>query len=118
MTRVESRGLPAFTAWDAPEAVAEAIDEHGGVIVEGLADESTIEAICGELLPYLDQVPFSEGYFMGKHTKRTSRLIRKSPTPRRLITHPLVLEVVGRLVAGHCHNFQLHSTVAIRDSSR
>ena len=42
--------------------------------------------------------------FAGRRTRRTGGLIARSPICRELVAHPLVLDVVGR-VLGHATNF-------------
>lgn len=106
--------IPTFDAYGAPEAIADAIANEGVAVIHGVAEDTLVEGLARELEPYLERVPFSNGYFMGRRTKRTSRLIAKSPTSRSLALHPLVLEIVDRLLRDHCYNVQLHSTTAIR----
>lgn len=106
--------IPRFDAYAAPEAIAGAILSEGVAAIHGVAEDAVVDGLQRELEPYLDSVPFSEGYFMGRRTKRTGRLIAKSPTSRALVTHSLVSEVVGRVLHDHCYSVQLHSTMAIR----
>jgi ectoine hydroxylase-related dioxygenase (phytanoyl-CoA dioxygenase family) len=114
LTPLAAPALPTFEATDAPEAVAGALAERGGAIVRAAAAASLLAQLEAELTPYLDAVAFSRGHFMGRRTKRTGRLIAKSRAARELVRHPLVLEVVERLLGPHCHNVQLHATMAIR----
>ena len=114
MKAADSTKIPRFDAYGAPEAIAGAIASDGVAIVHGVAEDTLVENLARELEPYLERVPFSNGYFMGRLTKRTSRLIAKSPTSRTLLLHPLVMEIVERLLGEHCYNVQLHSTMAIR----
>ena len=50
--------------------------------------------------------------FSGHNTRRTGGLIARSVTSRSLVTHPLVLGVVGG-VLGHATAYQLHLTQVI-----
>jgi ectoine hydroxylase-related dioxygenase (phytanoyl-CoA dioxygenase family) len=114
VTLEASAEIPRFDPYSAPEAIADAIASAGVSIVHRLAVDTVVNGLERELDPYLESVPFSDGYFMGRRTKRTSRLIVKSPTSRTLVVHPLVMEVVGRVLREHCYSDQLHSTMAIR----
>jgi ectoine hydroxylase-related dioxygenase (phytanoyl-CoA dioxygenase family) len=104
--------IPRFDAQANPEKVAEALAEAGCAIVERLAPPAQLAAARRELEPYLDATPFGGDEFAGRRTRRTGGLIARSPVCRELVTHPLVLDVVGR-VLGHATNFQLHLTQLI-----
>ena len=94
--------------------VVGALREHGGVVVRGLVDDALLCRIDAELRPLLERVPYAEGSFTGRHTRRTARLIAKSPASRELAQHPLVLGAASALFSGGCYDFQLASTSAIQ----
>jgi ectoine hydroxylase-related dioxygenase (phytanoyl-CoA dioxygenase family) len=104
--------IPRFDAQVKPEQVAEALAEFGCAIVERLAPPAQLAEGRRELEPYLDVTPLGGDEFAGRRTRRTGALIARSPVCRELVTHPLVLDVVGR-VLGHATNFQLHLTQLI-----
>ncbi len=94
--------------------LARALREEGGAVVRGLIDEAMVRAVGDELRPYLAATPHSEGSFTGYRTRRTARLIAKSPTCRELVAHPLVLGAVAELFRDGCYHLQLASTSAIQ----
>ena len=84
----------------------------GAVIVEDLADISTIDAIAGEMAPHIGATPTGFDEFSGVATRRSGALIARSPASHGLIQHPLVLEVAGSLL-DRARTFQLHLTQTI-----
>lgn len=106
--------IPRFNSNASVESVTKAVQDQGCAIIERLVSTSLMDAIAAELNPYLDQVAPSSGSFAGRKTRRTSRLVVKSPSSRELLLHPLVLGAVGELLAGECYDFQLHATHASR----
>jgi hypothetical protein len=92
--------------------VSELLGEHGCVVVEELVPASLVDAVLDELAPFLGATPPGPDDFSGTRTRRTGSLIARSPTARRLIAHPLVLETTG-LVLAQATSFQLHVTQVI-----
>jgi hypothetical protein len=84
----------------------------GAVIVEGLADLSTIDAITDEMTPHIGATPTGFDEFSGAATRRSGALIARSPASHALIQHPLVLQVAGSLL-DRARAFQLHLTQTI-----
>ena len=85
-----------FQPSDGSEAVAAAVQQDGGAIIEGLVSEETMDRIQREIAPWLEQLPFGSGEAAGMRTRRLGGLVARSPTARKLITHPLVLEIGNR----------------------
>ena len=104
--------IPRFDRQVKPDEVAAALAEAGCAVVEHLAPAALLAAVRGELAPHLDATPLGVDAFAGRRTRRTGALIARSPAARELVTHPLVLDVVGR-VLGHATNYQLHLTQLI-----
>jgi hypothetical protein len=96
----------------------EILRRDGAVIIDGLADEATIDAVAREMAPYIAATPYGSDGFSGRTTKRTGALIARSRTSHQLIQHPLVLDVVGRLL-DRATTYQLHltQTIAIEPGS-
>ncbi len=92
--------------------VAAALQRDGCAIVEHLVAPAVLERVRQELGPYVEATPLGPDDFAGHHTRRTGALIARSPTGRDIVTHPLVLEAVGGLLA-HATTFQLHLTQLI-----
>jgi ectoine hydroxylase-related dioxygenase (phytanoyl-CoA dioxygenase family) len=96
---------------DAAEA-HEILERDGAVILERLVDPELVSRVRTELEPYIADTPAGSDDFAGRRTRRTGALIARSPSSHELIRHPLVLDVVGRLLA-RASNHQLHLTQTI-----
>ena len=84
---------------DAAAAAADlaAIEDRGYVVIERAVGPDVLEAIRGELAPYLDGG--RESYrgrndFEGFSTNRVYGLLAKAPTEATLVTHPRVLAIL------------------------
>jgi hypothetical protein len=95
-----------------PEEAAALVGRDGAVIVDGVADETLLDRIEGELRPYLDATPAGPDDFSGNRTRRTGSLIARSVSCRELVLHPLALGA-ARTLLGHATNIQVHLTQAI-----
>jgi ectoine hydroxylase-related dioxygenase (phytanoyl-CoA dioxygenase family) len=100
------------------EALHEALEHDGVVVIEGLSRAGTMCQIKRELAPWLEGPirggSIANNAFTGMATLRTSALVRKSAGCRELVMHPLVLEVLDRVLGPQCSRFQLSFTQAIR----
>jgi hypothetical protein len=94
------------------EDVAAALDRDGVVIVDDLADPSTMDRIGEELQPHMDATPVGPDDFSGRSTRRTGGLIARSATARDVVMHPIVLDTVST-VLDHATGFHLHLTQVI-----
>ena len=97
---------------DGPERVAEVLARDGCAVVDRVVEPEVLDRVAAEMAPFCEATPSGPDTFSGRHTRRTGGLIARSPTARGLITHPLVLGSVGR-VLGHATSFQLHLTQII-----
>jgi hypothetical protein len=101
--------LPATTDVD---AVTEALERDGAVIVDDVLDQAACDQLADELAPSLAATPGGPDDFSGRNTRRFGALIARSPSCRDLVMHPLALATAGAWLA-HATNFQLHVTQAI-----
>lgn len=104
--------IPRFDRSASAEDVAAGMAQAGCAIVERLVEPAQMDAVRRELAPWLDATPVGSDAFAGKRTRRTGGLVARSPSCRDFVAHPLVLEVVGRVLA-HASNFHLHLTQVI-----
>ena len=95
-----------------PETVAEIIKRDGAVIVDALVSPETMDAAVAELKPFVDATKFGPDEFSGRRTKRTGRLVARSPLCREFVTNPLVLAVTKNVLS-QATSFQLHLTQVI-----
>ncbi len=94
------------------EEVVTALREHGYAIVDDLASQEQMDRLAAEMAPYVDRTGYGDDNFLGKKTRRTGALIRRSPAARELVMNPLVLGTVGRFLE-KSSAFQLHLTQII-----
>ena len=104
--------LTHFEASAAATEPIEVLRRDGALIVDGLADVSTIDAIASEMATHVEATPTGADVFSGVHTKRTGALIARSESSHALIEHPLILEVAADLL-DRARTYQLHLTQII-----
>jgi hypothetical protein len=89
-----------------------ALRENGYVIVDNLASNELIDRIAKEMSLYVGDTKYSADNFLGRKTKRTGRMISRSPAARELIMNDTVLET-ARLFLAKSTTFRLHLTQVI-----
>jgi len=104
--------IPRFEASASAESIAAGLADAGCAIVERLVPAARLDDARRELAPYIEATPTGADDFGGKRTRRTGGLVARSPVCRELVAHPLVQNVVGRVLA-HATNYQLHLTQVI-----
>ncbi len=91
----------------AHDAMAEALLEHGYIVIEDLAPDLTARAFA-ELAPQIEAAPFGSTEFLGLRTKRLGSLFRRSMAAREMVVHPTVMALCDRLLLPHCARYQLN----------
>lgn len=102
--------LPATATAD---EIARDLHAHGVVIIERLLDHEVCDRLTAELAPWLETTPYGGDPFSGVRTRRTGGLLSKCPTSAAMVAHPVVLEVVDRVLWPKKTTFQLHLTQSI-----
>ena len=106
--------IQSFCNETAPELVATALLEKGGVIVRNAADDLLIDKINGELRGPLETMGGEfENEFNGYKTRRLGTVLESSPASAELLTNPLALGVADAVLKRHCDNYQVGSMTAI-----
>ena len=96
------------------EKIVRALRSNSCCIVKNLVSPKTMDKAAAELRPYLNKTPTGSGDFVGVQTKRTSSLIAKSKTiGEKLAIHPLILEVMDKMLLGRCHSYHLSPTQCV-----
>jgi ectoine hydroxylase-related dioxygenase (phytanoyl-CoA dioxygenase family) len=95
-----------------PETVCDHLRHHGFAIVENVADPATLDRLAAEAAPFVESSGRGRDHYDGRYTRRTGALIARCPSVRGLVTHPTVLDVVGRFL-DKATTFQLHLTQII-----
>jgi ectoine hydroxylase-related dioxygenase (phytanoyl-CoA dioxygenase family) len=88
------------------------MDEHGHVIIDELAPSELMDRIEADMEPYLEATAFCEHEGLGLRTRRTGRLIARSPAARELIMGDLYLGLLRRRLS-HAKSMQLTFTEII-----
>ena len=70
------------------EELAEILAKDGGVILTDFISKAEVEAIMGDLRPYIDTTMESRDDFGGFKTTRTGALMARSPCCRELAIDP------------------------------
>ena len=112
MPAATTLGLQRVPNTASVEEVAAILKEHGHVVIEELVSRETMEQLGAEMQPHLDATPLGSNEGFGLKTRRTGRLIERSPTGRSLVMHPLVQGVIHKHL-GHAHSIQLGATEMI-----
>jgi ectoine hydroxylase-related dioxygenase (phytanoyl-CoA dioxygenase family) len=92
--------------------VHDVLQRDAALIIDDLADVELIDRIADEMRPYIEATPSGTDDFSGRATKRTGGLIGRSPSTHEIVQHPMVLDVVGKLLH-RAKNYQLHLTQLI-----
>ena len=95
------------------EDLAEILSQDGGVILEDFISKAEVDAIMGDLKPYIDTTMESQNDFGGFKTTRTGSLIARSPRCRELAIDSRILGLVEAFLGPYANTFQLHVTQVI-----
>ena len=91
------------------DGVVDTLDRHGYAVVDGLFSDDDVTAARDDLRRALATTPSGRTAFEGAKTRRVYALFAKTRTLDGAATHPLVLEVLDR-VLGH---YQLSAPTGI-----
>jgi ectoine hydroxylase-related dioxygenase (phytanoyl-CoA dioxygenase family) len=103
--------LPADAA---PDTIMAVLDRDGALILDNLIDADTVDAVIGELKPYIDATQPGRDGFSGFRTTRTGALVARSPRCRDLIMDARVRAICDRVLLPNCERYQLHLGQVIR----
>ena len=109
------KSLMRFSSADVTASeLLDAMKSEHAVVVENLLPGQHVAAILSELQPFIDGTQPIEDDFVGRSTTRTGALVTRSPTARRAVVDPLVLDVASDFLAPFASNFQLNLTQIMR----
>ncbi len=109
--------MPALVSLPVSTPTAEilqVVGRDGALILTGALDGRELDALHGELAPYIEATGDGRDEFSGRNTTRTGALVARSAQVRGMVTHPAVLEAVRRFLEPYCLRHQLHLTQVIR----
>ena len=106
---------PSRTAFDqaAIDHYAADLFGDGYCVIPDLLPQAQVEELDAALVLDFATTPFCRGNFYGERTRRFGRVLVRSELSIPLVTHPLVLGVVQRVLDPWCDQFQLNLTQAI-----
>lgn len=96
-----------------PADIATILGDDGCAIVSELVPPEAMDRVVAELEPYLSVTKPGSSDFLGHVTRRTGGLIARSPTARRLVSNPVILDVMDLVLGDHGSTFQVDLTQAI-----
>ncbi|WEK02184.1 MAG: phytanoyl-CoA dioxygenase family protein [Candidatus Sphingomonas phytovorans] len=85
----------------------------GYCIIRDIVPASMARRLDDDLRADFAATPFCRGGFYGARTKRFGRLLIRSPQTASFVRHPLVLAIVGQVLAPWCESIQLNLTQAL-----
>ncbi len=111
-----SASLIHLQAGDPITEIVAALNEHGGVVVEGLLSRETLERFNAEIDPLLARVQPDRkflnpalNWFFGERTRHITAVASKSPTfVSDVLTHPTLLGVSDAILGPACACYQLN----------
>ena len=118
--------IPVVSAKDSPASVIACLERDGAVVVTGMTEPATREALVRELAPHLEIVDpdanINQAYaadgvisdFYPVRTKRITALVARSETYRTFVTHPLMIAACDAILKPNCVNYQVHATAALK----
>ena len=108
--------LARLPAHESPDAITAALQEDGGVIVEGFLERPVVDAIQREV-----EAPLAAAdagmkhlnpaiqFFFGDKTRHVSGMAGKSRTfASEVLTHPIYMGVCDRVLLPACARYQLN----------
>ena len=110
-------GVPTHAAGTAVETLARDLDEAGCLVVTGLADAATREALRAELAPHMERAKSDEddpkAFYPGR-TRRVTALAARSKTAGALMLHPTAMALCDHfLLPNSKPGYQVHVTAAL-----
>ena len=107
-------GLSHLSANASSEAISEAIQSTGAVVVDDLLPAELVGQLRSELAPYLAAAASGGDEFGGLATKRIGALMARSPACRELVLDRRVLGACDLYLKPYGDGYQLHFTQAVQ----
>jgi ectoine hydroxylase-related dioxygenase (phytanoyl-CoA dioxygenase family) len=95
---------------ETPDAIVATLDRDGYAVVEGVLDRDAAAAKRAELAEIFATTPSGRDDFEGHLTRRIYALFAKTRTLDELATHPLILDVLDRVLV----DYQLSAPTGIQ----
>lgn len=86
---------------------------QGWCVIPDLMPEALVAELDADLSPHFARTLFCRGDFYGERTKRLGSLLARSENSAAFVQHPLVIDIVERVLRPYCDCIQLNLTQAI-----
>jgi ectoine hydroxylase-related dioxygenase (phytanoyl-CoA dioxygenase family) len=93
--------------------IAAVLREDGCVVIGNASPPEFMDQVVEELEPHLSATDAGNTEFLGYQTRRTGALIARSPSVRKLVTHPAVLDTLDLVLGDHASTYQVDLTQLI-----
>lgn len=92
---------------------ADLLLDQGYCIIPQAISPCEVTALACDLADDFSATPLSAGPFYGDDTKRFGSLLRRSDRTRDFVQHPMILDIVQKVLGPWCDHFSLNLTQAI-----
>jgi Phytanoyl-CoA dioxygenase (PhyH) len=89
------------------------LNDQGFCIIPDLVAPDLVRDLAADLAPIFEATPVSVGPFYGDGTKRVGGLLNHSAHAAPFIQHPLILDIMDKVLGPWCDSYQLNLTQAI-----
>ncbi|GAB4152772.1 MAG: hypothetical protein Tsb0016_25190 [Sphingomonadales bacterium] len=96
------------------ETIMQELMAKGFCIIPDLISPQVLLDLRKDLEPWFSNTPRCEGDFYGWKTTRFGSLLTKSKLGFDIVAHPLILDIMDRVLLPHCDVYQLNLTQGIR----
>lgn len=111
-----SATIPDCRADEDADAMYDALDQAGCLVVHDMADDDACARVRAELADHVEAAPAAEDdpddFYPGK-THRVVALMHRSPTMRDLMMHPVTEQLGDRHLLTNCKKWQLNVSAAL-----
>ena len=95
------------------DAIVEALERDGAVIIDGLMASDEVAHLNEDLAPFLSKEVYGRDAFTGYKTQRIGALVARSQACQAVAVNPLMLASARQYLAQFCDDIQLHFTSAV-----
>ncbi|HEY2658589.1 MAG TPA: phytanoyl-CoA dioxygenase family protein [Caulobacteraceae bacterium] len=99
-----------FAGLDNPSA---SLADRGYCLIKDVVARSSVDALHADLHDHFEHAAFCVGDFYGARTKRFGGVLKRSDRTEALVLHPVIMDIVERVLGPWCDTIQLNLTQAI-----
>ncbi|MGU7771703.1 phytanoyl-CoA dioxygenase family protein [Burkholderia sp. MR1-5-21] len=95
------------------EEVVSCLDAEGYCIIDNAVPNEIVDAVNGQIQPYLDRTPEGKNHAVGKLTRRCGAIPARSSASHAMVLHPTVLGAARKFLGRNASTIQLNLTQLI-----